>query len=115
MRTSDATSSISPVAFLGASRTTLPPPGVVERDRVLVWATEPLRAVLVKLVEAFGYEVHAPATPLHAIETLIDAGHRFSHAVIAMGASDDLGSGMRDFLADEYPAIYCVTVDATYR
>jgi len=82
-------------------------PHLGDRDTVLVWAADPLRSALVELMRSYGFEVCAPATPLDAIETLIDTGDRISHALISL----DSGLGLREFLAVEYPAIECVTLD----
>jgi len=82
-------------------------PHVGDRDTVLVWAANPLRSALVELMRSYGFEVCAPETPLEAIETLIDTGDRISHALISL----DSGLGLREFVADEYPAIECVMLD----
>jgi hypothetical protein len=99
----DRTSSTGVVGWLSDQVS----PRIGDRDTVLVWAADPVRSALAELVQGFGYEVRAPATPLEAIDALIDAGDRISHALLSL----DVELGLREFLADEYPAIECVTLD----
>jgi hypothetical protein len=74
---------------------------VDDRELVLVCAEETLRSALAELVCARGYEPRVPATPLQAIEALIDSGDRIGWALLA----SDSGPGLHDFLADEYPEV----------
>jgi hypothetical protein len=92
------------VSWLTASSTAcLDAPVRSSRDVALVIADPPLAAVIAELYRAYGYEVYVLETPLDVIQMLIGVGERTGVAVLSPDAR--WADGMRDFLADEYPAI----------
>ncbi|HSD87861.1 MAG TPA: hypothetical protein VLB44_10120 [Kofleriaceae bacterium] len=80
------------------------------RDRVLIFAPEPLRSVLADLVRRSGYEPRVMNTPLQAIEELLGAGDRVVHAVISEELPD--AQGMHELIGDEFPEVSRVYVAA---
>jgi len=80
-------------------------------DLILLWTTGASRAELAELVQARGYELRLPTTPLHAVEILLEVGHRVSHALISRRLPHGWGADLQAYLLDEYPAIHCMMLD----
>jgi hypothetical protein len=80
----------------------LPPPAD-GRDALLLVADEPIRGAVWELATRGGYDVFACRTPLEVVDTLVGAGDRIACVVMESGAG--WGSGLREFLADEYPRL----------
>lgn len=78
------------------------------RDVLLLVAEEPVRDVLLALARATGFDAYACATPHDVIDTLVQVGDRVACAIVSAGAT--WGSGLREFLADEYPGIHRIAV-----
>lgn len=81
------------------------------RDRVLIFASEPLRSTLADFVRHSGYEPRIMTTPLEAITELVGAGDRVVHAVISEELPD--AKGMHELIADEFPEVSRVYVAAS--
>jgi hypothetical protein len=80
-------------------------------DLILLWTTPANRAELMELVQAHGYELRLPTTPLHAVEILVDVGHRVSHALLSRKLPHGWGAELHSYLLDEYPSIHCMMLD----
>ena len=82
-----------------------PTPAPDRREAVLICAAEPLRSALVELARTRGYEPCESATPLEAIEALLEDGDRIGHALISSDLPDQWGRGLDELLAEEYPHV----------
>lgn len=80
------------------------------RDVMLLVSEEPLTGVLLELAYLNGFDAFACRTPLDVIDTLVELGDRVACAVLSTGAT--WSTGLPDFIADEYPHIQRVVVDA---
>lgn len=78
-------------------------------DVVLVIAGEPLREMIVGLVQANGYEVCAAATPLETIHLLERLKDQLRCAVISPQLP--WAPGLWELLVDEYPDIEPIVLD----
>ena len=89
---------------------TLPTKLRERRDIMLIVAEEPVCGMLLELAAINGFDAFACETPLDVIDTLIDVHDRVACAVVSSKTA--WGAGLGDFLADEYPAIQRVLIDA---
>ena len=80
------------------------------RDIMLIVADEPVTGMLLELAHINGFDAFACETPLDVIDSLVQIGDRVACAVVS--SKTDWGQGLGDFLADEYPAIQRVLIDA---
>lgn len=84
----------------------------VERDAVLVCATEPLRSSLAELMRTRGYVPVCAITPLETVDRLLEAGPRIRYALIASDLPNGWALQLDAYLADEYPTIQRATLSA---
>ncbi|MBV8761112.1 MAG: hypothetical protein JO257_27700 [Deltaproteobacteria bacterium] len=80
------------------------------RDIMLIVADEPVCGMLLELAHINGFDAFACETPLDVIDTLIEIHDRIACAVVS--SQTPWGAGLGDFLADEYPTIQRVLIDA---
>ena len=84
------------------------PPALDGHDALLLVADEPIRGAVWELATRGGYDVFACRTPLEVVDTLVGAGDRI--ACVVMESAAQWGSGLREFLADEYPRLQTMIV-----
>lgn len=89
---------------------TLPTQLREHRDIMLIVAQEPVCGMLLEIAHINGFDAFACETPLDVIDTLIEIGDRVACAVVS--STTEWGAGLADFLADEYPSIQRVLVEA---
>lgn len=89
---------------------TLPTKLRERRDIMLIVANEPVCGMLLEIAHINGFDAFACETPLDVIDTLIEIGDRVACAIVSSTAP--WGAGLGDFLADEYPTIQRVVIDA---
>jgi hypothetical protein len=89
---------------------TLPTKLRERRDIMLIVAEEPVCGMLLDIAHINGFDAFACETPLDVIDTLIDIADRIACAVVS--SKTQWGAGLGDFLADEYPTIQRVLIDA---
>lgn len=99
-----------PDASLDNWLATLPTKLRERRDIMLIVAEEPVCGVLLEIAHINGLDAFACETPLDVIDTLIEISDRIACAVVS--SSTSWGAGLGDFLADEYPTIQRVLIDA---
>ena len=81
-----------------------------QRDIMLIVADEPVCGMLLEIAAINGFDAFACETPLDVVDTLIEIGDRVACAVVS--SSTQWGNGLAEFLADEYPSIQRVLIDA---
>jgi hypothetical protein len=87
----------------------LAPPEATGHDVVLVIACEPLRNLMVELVQANGYDVRASATPLETIHLLERLRGQLRCAIISSQVS--WAPEVWELLVDEYPDVEPIVLE----